>query len=236
METQQADGWERGAAAGDDANRDPETAGVDVTNEFEPITADSLKMGKGYAKELKKQEKEIDILKDRQQRDRILLNKNQCDAIEKLGSVTENDPAFKSLVLYQDKEWSQMLERHQGEEWQLLGAQRLAKVGLLPQLMKRQQEKQVKKLEMFHEREFRALKAIQAQRQIEAQKGLQLNKEAYSIQDRFRLKRFEDAKWTNIFVGERKTLAMKQDKQKEKLLSEHATQTTEISKFVQNSI
>jgi phosphatidylinositol phospholipase C beta len=236
METHREDG---AAAVYHEPNIDPETtrnppAAADM---FEMITAESLRRGKGYAKEMKKQEKEIDSMKDRHQRERILLNKAQCDAIEKLCvSVTENDPSYKSLVLYQDKEWTQMLERHKGEEWQLRGAQRLAKVGLLPQLMKKEQLKQLKQLEVIHEKELRELRAVQAINQAEYHKGLEMSKEASTFQERFRTRRLIDLKLNKIYEEERKKLVAKQDRDRERLATEHAKQMTELSLFVQNSI
>ena len=50
---------------------------------FEPITADSLRLEKGFAKATKKQQKELEALRKRQLKERLTVQKNQCNAIEK---------------------------------------------------------------------------------------------------------------------------------------------------------
>jgi phosphatidylinositol phospholipase C beta len=45
-----------------------------------------------------------------------------------------NDPAVKSLVLEQTNQWSEMVERHRREEWQLLRAHLQAQVPMTPHL------------------------------------------------------------------------------------------------------
>jgi phosphatidylinositol phospholipase C beta len=51
---------------------------------FEPITAESLRGEKGYSKATKKQQKEVELMRKRQLKERLLIQKNQCVAIEKL--------------------------------------------------------------------------------------------------------------------------------------------------------
>ncbi|CAG7816280.1 unnamed protein product, partial [Allacma fusca] len=50
---------------------------------FEPITAESLRTEKGFAKATKKQQKELEALRKRHLKERLLIQKNQCTAIEK---------------------------------------------------------------------------------------------------------------------------------------------------------
>ena len=51
---------------------------------FEAITADTLKQEKAFMKLMKKHQKELETLRKRQQKDRALVQKNQCLAFDKL--------------------------------------------------------------------------------------------------------------------------------------------------------
>ena len=63
-----------------------------------------------------------------------------------------NDPAVKSLVLEQTNQWSEMVERHRREEWQLLRTHLQAQEDVLKKLMEQQQQQQMKELEMMFEK------------------------------------------------------------------------------------
>ena len=51
---------------------------------FEPITMDSLKTEKAFLKTLRKQQKEIESFKKRQLKEKMVIQKQQCVAIEKI--------------------------------------------------------------------------------------------------------------------------------------------------------
>lgn len=51
---------------------------------FEPITIDAVKQEKAYQKVLRKQQKELEVLKKRHQKDKVAMQKQQCTAIEKI--------------------------------------------------------------------------------------------------------------------------------------------------------
>ena len=57
---------------------------AEETIKFEKITAESLRQEKGFAKATKKQQKELETMKQRQTKERIGMQKSQCVAIEKL--------------------------------------------------------------------------------------------------------------------------------------------------------
>ena len=71
---------------------------------FDPITAESLKTEKAYVKVLKKHQKELESLRKRQQKERNLVQKSQCGAIEKIvknkGRSVHNSP----FVVYLDQQ------------------------------------------------------------------------------------------------------------------------------------
>ena len=51
---------------------------------FEPVTAESLRLEKGFQKTARKQQKELDAMKKRQLKEQLSIQKQQCIAIEKL--------------------------------------------------------------------------------------------------------------------------------------------------------
>ncbi len=63
-----------------------------------------------------------------------------------------NDPAVKTLVLEQTNQWSEMVERHRREEWQLLRTHIQAQEDVLKKLMEQQQQQQLKELETIFEK------------------------------------------------------------------------------------
>jgi phosphatidylinositol phospholipase C beta len=63
-----------------------------------------------------------------------------------------NDPAVKSLVSEQTNQWSEMVERHRREEWQLLRTHLQAQEDVLKKLMEQQQLQQMKDMEILFEK------------------------------------------------------------------------------------
>jgi phosphatidylinositol phospholipase C beta len=51
---------------------------------LEAITADTLRNEKGYAKATKKQQKELETMRKKHSKERLLVQKGQCVSIEKL--------------------------------------------------------------------------------------------------------------------------------------------------------
>jgi phosphatidylinositol phospholipase C beta len=51
---------------------------------FEALTADSLRAEKGYNKATKKQQKELESMRKRHAKEKLVIQKQQCVAIEKL--------------------------------------------------------------------------------------------------------------------------------------------------------
>lgn len=51
---------------------------------LEPINVETLRLEKGFQKTAKKQQKELETMKKRQIKEKQLVQKNQCMAIEKL--------------------------------------------------------------------------------------------------------------------------------------------------------
>ena len=78
------------------------------------------------------------------------------------------------------------------------------------------------------------MKAAQARTSVENAKDVQNDKSLKSKAEKERRLREKHAKYTKIFIDERKTAAMKQDKRREKLKKCHEHQMQELTKFVQN--
>ena len=53
-------------------------------HKFDPLTAEGLKSEKGFAKLTKKHVKELEALRKKHQKERGVVQKTQCTAIEKL--------------------------------------------------------------------------------------------------------------------------------------------------------
>lgn len=62
----------------------PVTIFLSEEMEFEPITIDSLRQEKGYMKVMRKQQKELEALRKRHQKEKLSVQKQQTASIEKL--------------------------------------------------------------------------------------------------------------------------------------------------------
>lgn len=51
---------------------------------FEPITVESLRLEKGFAKTGRKQQKELDAMHKRHSKEKALMQKAQCSSLEKV--------------------------------------------------------------------------------------------------------------------------------------------------------
>ena len=65
-----------------------------------------------------------------------------------------NDPAVKQVVVEQTKQWSEMMERHRKENWELMRDHLKAQEDVLKKAMQSQQQMQIKELENFFEKYF----------------------------------------------------------------------------------
>jgi phosphatidylinositol phospholipase C beta len=127
-------------------------------SKFRALTADALKTEKVFAKMLKKHEKELDALRKRHEKERGVVQKSQCGAIEKLVKAkgrdndVVHDPTVKGVVIEQTKQWSEMMEKHRQEEWELMKSQLQFQGDLLKRLLVDAQAQQIKDLDAIFER------------------------------------------------------------------------------------
>lgn len=59
---------------------------------------------------------------------------------------------MKQVVVEQTKQWSDMIERHRKENWELMRAHLQVQEDVLKKLMQSQQQLQIKELETFFEK------------------------------------------------------------------------------------
>jgi len=79
------------------------------------------------------------------------------------------------------------------------------------------------------------MRAAQARASVEVAKEVN-NDKSLKSRDKERLLKEKQANQTKIFIDERKTAAIRQDKRKEKLKKIHENQMSDLTKYVQNSL
>jgi phosphatidylinositol phospholipase C, beta len=95
---------------------------------FEPITIDSLRQEKGFVKTARKQQKEIEGIRKKHGKERMALQKTQNGSIERLikgksKDEIKNDASIRKVIQEQNQQWSEMVERHKKEEWEMIKQQ-----------------------------------------------------------------------------------------------------------------
>lgn len=208
---------------------------------FDPITVESLRQEKGFQKTAKKQQKELDSVKKKHAKERTGIQKQQNTAIERLikGKSKEEikaDSAIRKVIQEQNAQWSEMIERHKKEEWDLLKQQLDDQRDILRKLMESTQAAQMKQLEAKHEREIKMLNSLQAKISVETSKEVANDKTLKTKGEKDR--RLREKKQNNIkrFMDEKKTATIKQNREKEKLKVTHDKQLEELDNDVQKLI
>ena len=107
---------------------------------FDQITVDALKQEKGYNKAVKKFQKEMEALKKKHLKEKSLVQKNQIMAMEKFcKSKSKNnmiqDAAVKEICNEQTEEYTEMVERHRKEEWELTKSHLISQDDMLKTIM-----------------------------------------------------------------------------------------------------
>ncbi|XP_046642966.1 1-phosphatidylinositol 4,5-bisphosphate phosphodiesterase-like isoform X1 [Daphnia pulicaria] len=208
---------------------------------FEPVTLESLRSDKAFAKATKKHQKDLDSMRKRQQKEKATIQKNQVSAVERIvkGKNKDefiNDPALKQLVADQAKEWSELVGRHLKEEWTLLKEQLEAQQDILKTVMQGAQGAQLKLLDAKLEKENKDLKSRQAKMAVETAKEVAADKTLRNKAEKERRLREKAQNNTKKFIEERKITAMKQGKEKEKLVAMHAKQLEDLNRDIQLNI
>ena len=206
---------------------------------FEQITVDALKQEKGYNKAVKKFQKEMETLKKKQLKEKSLIQKNQIIAMEKLSkSKGKNnliqDSAVKEVCNEQTQEYTEVVQRHQKEEWELTKAHLIAQDDMLKTIMEGMQAQQMKELEAIFDRDNKEMKANQAKASVETLREVQNDKSLKTKAEKDRIIREKNANNTKRFIDERKSQAMKQANRREKLRKDHGNQIESLQKYLES--
>uniref|UniRef100_T1GLU1 Phosphoinositide phospholipase C n=1 Tax=Megaselia scalaris TaxID=36166 RepID=T1GLU1_MEGSC len=124
---------------------------------FESVTLESIKNEKQFAKIARKQSKDLEILKKKHTKERLAVQKAQNATIHKLikgrsNFDIRNDAAIKAAINEQSHQWTEMLNRHKKEEWDILKQQVEENKETMKKLMESVQASQMKQLDEKHER------------------------------------------------------------------------------------
>ncbi|XP_072948758.1 1-phosphatidylinositol 4,5-bisphosphate phosphodiesterase [Epargyreus clarus] len=208
---------------------------------FEPVTVESLQKDKNFLKTGKKQQKDLETMRKRHQKEKMTLQKQQCAALEKMikGKNKEqlsNDEAFRKLVNEQSAAWSELVAKHRVEEWASARTRLDEQRDLLKKMMEQTQLGQMKQLEAKHDRELKEMNTRQAKISVETSKEVANDKTLKTKQEKDR--RLREKKQNNIkkFMDEKKNQTIKQNREKEKLKATHDKQAEELSKDVDKLI
>ncbi|RWS01465.1 1-phosphatidylinositol 4:5-bisphosphate phosphodiesterase-like protein, partial [Dinothrombium tinctorium] len=211
-------------------------------SKMEPIRLDSLKTEKAYLKLLRKQQKAIDSLRKKHLKEKNCIQKQQCAAIEKLvkqngtNNNIANEPLVRDIVVDQIKQCSEMVERHRLEEWALLKEHLIQQGETLKRLLEVAQAVQTKQLEVKFERENKEMKGRQAKISVETAKEVSQDKTLRNKAERERRLREKNSNNTKKFIEERKSAAMRQNKEREKLKKSHEKQMQDLERETSNAI
>ncbi|KAG8201636.1 hypothetical protein JTE90_012705 [Oedothorax gibbosus] len=209
---------------------------------IEPITSETIKQEKAFQKLMRKQQKELDSQRRKQHKEKTVIQKQQCSAIDKTiknikGSENmATDPAIRDLVMVQMKQWSAMMERHRKDEWDLLKSHLLQQREILQKLMEIAQATQMKQIDAKFERENKEMKGKQAKVSVETAREVASDKTLRNKAERERRLREKNSNNTKKFIEERKSAALKQSKEREKLRKIHEKQLQDLAKETESAI
>ena len=109
----------------------------------------------------------MEALRKKHLKEKSMIQKNQCIAIDKLcrskgKNDTTPDAAIKEVVMEQTEQYTEMVERHRKEDWELTKAHLMAQDEMLKKLMETSQAQQMKELDIIFERDNKEMKSNQA--------------------------------------------------------------------------
>uniref|UniRef100_A0A1B6DJU1 1-phosphatidylinositol 4,5-bisphosphate phosphodiesterase n=2 Tax=Clastoptera arizonana TaxID=38151 RepID=A0A1B6DJU1_9HEMI len=217
------------------AKSKPEEEKKPETIQFEEVTLEFLKNEKAYQKTHRKQQKELDAMRKRQSKEKMGIQKQQCSSIEKAvkgknKSELASDTNIRKLVTEQVTQWSEMMERHRKEEWNILKQQVTEQQESLTKLMETVHQTQMKQIEAHHEKDMKEMNTRQAKISVETMKEVANDKTLKTKGEKDRRLREKKQNNTKKFMDERKFALMKQGKEKDKLATRHEKQKTELAK------
>ncbi|XP_074593027.1 no receptor potential A [Brevipalpus obovatus] len=212
-------------------------------SQIRPVSVEMLKNDKSYSKLLRKQEKVLEVLRKKHQKEKANVQKFQCSAVDKIVKQNgknnydlANDPLIKDMVADQMNQWSEMVGRHRREELEQVKEHRIQLGSKLKELLEIAHTNQLKQLEGKFERENKEMKARQAKISVETAKEVSQDKTLRNKAERERRLREKNSNNTKKFIDERKSAAMRQNKEKEKLKKAHEKQIQDLSREMENEM
>ncbi|XP_047368779.1 1-phosphatidylinositol 4,5-bisphosphate phosphodiesterase-like isoform X3 [Vespa velutina] len=202
---------------------------------FDPITVESLKLEKGYQKVLRKQQKELESLKKRHQKEKMTVQKQHCVAIEKIikgknKAELSRDPIIRQAVNEQTSQWSRLADRQRREERELVRVHLEERRMQLKKSCMTAQVTQQKQLTARHEREIKEMNTRQAKLSVESMREVMNDKTLKTRGIKEGRLREKQQNNTKKFMEERKIAQMIQNREKEKLKVIHEKQMEELQK------
>ncbi|KAK7603889.1 hypothetical protein V9T40_004162 [Parthenolecanium corni] len=230
-----------GAAKKGSKSKKEEEKKVEEIITFEPITLETLRNEKAFKKTGQKQQKDLDALRKKQLKEKLVIQKAQCTTIEKAikgRSKPEliNDASIKKLIAEQMMQWTEMIDRHRREEWELIKSQLEEQRATLNKVIEIVQATQMKQLEAKYERDLKQMNTKQAKISVETMKEVQNDKTVKTKGDKDRRLREKKQNNTKKFMEERKTLQIKHSREKDKLAAKHEKQKQDLVKEVNELI
>lgn len=205
---------------------------------IENITIDMVKSDKFYLRSVRKHRKEIESLRKKHSKERSNIQKQQCLAIEKVsktkGEDVSKEPCVKEMVVQQIKQWSDLLEKHHSEEWELYKTHITNEADISRKLILHLQQMQIKNLESIFDRENKEMKTKQAKISVETAKEVSNDKTLRNKAEKERRLKEKNSNNTKKFIEERKNAAMRQNKEREKIKKIHEKQLQEMERSIEN--
>ncbi|XP_064484061.1 1-phosphatidylinositol 4,5-bisphosphate phosphodiesterase-like [Ornithodoros turicata] len=207
---------------------------------MDPVTVDGLRVEKDFVKLRRKQMKELESLRKRHHKEKQQMQKQQCLAVEKMLPTREEPPwedaCVRALVVQQMQDWSRLLANHRAQEWELLRLQITLQGDVLRALMLKAQIQQMKQLDAKFERENKEMKTKQAKVSVETAREVSSDKTLRNKAERERRLREKNSNNTKKFIEERKSAALKQSKERERLKKIHEKQLHDLQREIDNGV
>jgi len=147
-----------------------------------------------------------------------------------------NDAGIKKLVNDQATEWTNLITAQMKEDAKLNTEQLGGQLDMLKEAAEAMQQAQLKTLEAHFEKENKDMKARQGKVAVDTAKEVNNDKTIKNKADKERRLREKNQNNTKKFMEERKTMAIKQGKEKDKLVAAHTKQLSSLTEDIKNTI
>jgi len=208
---------------------------------FDPINVESLRKDKAFIKANKKGMKDLETMQKKQAKEKEAMMKKHCTDIEKIskGKKKEdvvNDAGIKTMVTNQAKEWTDLITAQMKEDAKLNSEQLGGQLDMLKEAATGMQQAQLKTLDVNFEKENKDMKARQGKVAVDTAKEVNGDKTIKNKADKERRLREKNQNNTKKFMEERKTMAIKQGREKDKLVAAHTKQLNSLTEDIKNTI